>query len=120
MEWAEPLVAGNFGVLLAVGTVLVEFGLAIGLWNPRTRAVTVAIGIALHVTLTFVAAMTWDRGLIFLVVLNFGLVAMYPTFWVWRDTPPTSRAARYLSSDRSSIEEPQPDVGAPSGAASAV
>lgn len=81
MGWAHDLMAGPVGVLLATATVVTEFWLAIGLWLPRWRTATAALGAGLHVILIPVAATSWTRGVLFLLVLNAGLLVMYPAFW---------------------------------------
>lgn len=81
MAWSLDLMAGPVGILMAVFAVLTEFTLAAGLWWRRTRRATALVGVGLHTVLVVVATTTWDRGVLFLLVLNFGLVAMYPAFW---------------------------------------
>lgn len=51
------LALGPFAIpasVLAIGTVATEYWLAIGLWFPRCRLVTVGMGLAFHVSLLFV------------------------------------------------------------------
>lgn len=80
MAWAMDLMMGPVGVLLALATVLSEYTLAVGLWFTRTRMMVALLGIVLHITLIPAAASSW-RDVFFLIVLNAGLVAMYPAFW---------------------------------------
>jgi hypothetical protein len=82
MHWSLGLLSGPVGVLLAWSTVATELWLAAGMWFRRTRVATAAIGVTLHLALLPVAAPNWSYGLGYLLVLNFGLVAMYPAFWV--------------------------------------
>ncbi len=81
MAWSMDLAVGWPGVVAAWCTVALEGWLAIGLWFARTRRITAVIGVMLHLVLVPVASMSWDRGVLFLLVLNGGLVAMYPAFW---------------------------------------
>lgn len=81
------------GVALAVIVVAVEGWMAVGLWFRRTRTITAAMGLVLHTAMLPVAASSLS-GLTFLVVLNFGLVALYPAFWHdWRNTSGTTGRA---------------------------
>ena len=81
MGWTLALVSGPAGVALAWGTVAVELWLAVGLWFERTRLLTAATGVAMHLLLVPVAAFSFDGSVPFLLVLNGGLLAMYPAFW---------------------------------------
>lgn len=80
MEALSGLFAGPSGVTLAVIVVAYEVCLALGLWFERTRKATAAAGIIFHAVLVASANLT-IVSLSHLVVLNFGLVAMYPAFW---------------------------------------
>ena len=79
----DPLVdhfASSAGIVLAGLVVAVEGWLAFGLWCRRTRLASAAIGVAFHL-LVASASISTVTGLSHLVVLNFGLVVMYPAFW---------------------------------------
>lgn len=115
MSWSFDLVIGPFGVLLAVATVLTEYVLAVGLWFARTRMAVAAVGVTLHTLLIPAAATSWGRGGIFLAVLNYGLVAMYPAFWY----PISSRPATCsLGSEVDSSNRGHPNGAADSPAPS--
>ena len=66
---------------LAAGTVAAELAVGLGLWFHRTRAAAALAGVALHVGLVVLAAQGGLPGLLHLVLLNFGLVLLYPAFW---------------------------------------
>lgn len=81
MNWMVDFASGTGGIFIAVATVLTEYFLAVGLWFRRTRVVAAAVGIGLHSLLIPAAALS-AQSAVFLAVLNLGLVAMYPAFWV--------------------------------------
>lgn len=60
--------------------ILVEASLALGLWFRRTRAATAVIGIVFHAAIV-VTISTSFADVLFLTVLNFGLVAAYTAYW---------------------------------------
>jgi hypothetical protein len=95
MGWTLGLASGPLGSLASWGTVLVELSLAAGLWFRRTRFAAAMVGCALHVVLIAVAATAWGRDVGFLLVLNLGLVALYPAFWVEVRPPPIPSPARH-------------------------
>lgn len=80
LEPFYEVLASPVGLVLAVLVVVVEGWMAVGLWLRRTRGWTAALGVGLHVMMLPVATRS-ASGLVFLIVLNFGLVALYPAFW---------------------------------------
>ena len=67
-------------VVLAVLVIASELAVAGGLWAVRTRRLAVVLGVVLHVGI--VAAVSRNvRDVVFLSVLNGGLVGLYPAFW---------------------------------------
>lgn len=80
-ELLLPFVGDQGLTLLAVGTVLAELWLGIGLWFRRTRVPTAALGVLLHAGLLVLASRGGVAGALHLVVLNFGLVLLYVSFW---------------------------------------
>lgn len=63
------------------GAIVVETALAVGLWSRRGRAPIAVLGVAFHTTIV-VAASTALADVLFLIVLNFALVASYGAYWV--------------------------------------
>jgi hypothetical protein len=96
LTWLRPLVGSSAGPPLAAAAFAIELWLAIGLWLRRTRVLTAALGLGFHLALVVLAA-TNLRSVVYLTVLNLGLVALYPAFWVELRRPtraprrPTSR-----------------------------
>lgn len=80
LTWVTEFVAGGVATSLAVLTIVVEFSLAIGLWLARTRRTAAAVGVVTHLLFTL-AVGRGAAGVVYLVVLNFGLVAAYPAFF---------------------------------------
>lgn len=66
-------------VVLAVGTVVIEGWLAVGLWFDRTRAVSIVLGVALHVGIIATMA-TGATSLVRMIVFNGLCVALYLAF----------------------------------------
>jgi len=67
-------------LVIAVGVIALEAGLAIGLWVPRLRRTATVIGAVMHVTFVFAAASdVW--GGIHLALFNGALLATYLAFW---------------------------------------
>ncbi len=66
---------------MAFATILLEGWLAIGLWLPRTRAVTATIGVLFHLVL--VVTLTTDplRGLQ-LIIFGAATLLLYVPFFV--------------------------------------
>ena len=94
----SPLLSRSVAVLV----VLTEGWLAVGLWHPRTRAMTALMGVLMHTAFVAVATPnSWATA--HLIVLNFGLVCSYPAFWSGIRGPanpspaPSERAIRYSS-----------------------
>lgn len=77
----------DLAVAAAVATIVVELAIPALLWSPRTRRNGAALGVAVHLALclTAISNVTAFGNL---VLLNFGLVALYPAFWV--DLRPTA------------------------------
>jgi hypothetical protein len=76
----EPLLHGPLLPVVATAVILTEAVLALGMWHRRTRAATAVLGVLLHLCLWAPAVQGVDSGAN-LAVLNFGLVALYPSFW---------------------------------------
>lgn len=79
--WLEPFLVQPWLSLAAVAVVAAELWLALGLWLRRTRLLTAALGVVLHVSLTALATTDGMPGLLHLVALNGGLLLLYPAFW---------------------------------------
>jgi hypothetical protein len=99
--WAGELMAGPVGLALSWATVSAELLLAVGLWFPRLRVPVALLGVTLHVALIPVATVSPVSGVVFLFVLNFGLVVMYPAFWQPIRAQPGVPAMRHGTPDRS-------------------
>lgn len=80
MAIARELLGEPLALLFPLAVILVEAWMALGLWFRSTRRMTAATGIGFHLALiTIVSASFVD--VLALIVLNLGLVAMYPAFW---------------------------------------
>lgn len=73
---------GSFHIplyIMAVGTVLIEYTLAVGFWFRRTRVPTAILGLVFHMSLTYVVAIG---------KLDWASLFLYPAFLLpmaWRD-----------------------------------
>lgn len=80
MAVADAVVGPSLSRVYPLTVVLVEALLAVGLWSRRSRAVVAVLGVTFH-TGVLVTVSTALADVLFLVVLNFGLVASYLAFW---------------------------------------
>jgi hypothetical protein len=80
LEPIAPLLSSDLGPVLAVLTIVTEASLIALLWLARTRRAAVAVGLVLHMLLVVLATPSFS-GFINLLVLNGGLLVLYPAFF---------------------------------------
>jgi hypothetical protein len=83
--------------LCALGTVVVEFALAIGFWFPRTRIATALLGVTFHGILRFIIRIGW---------LDWASVFLYSSFLLPFEARKESRSMN------GSTDSPVPDAEA--------
>ncbi len=76
-----PFLEGPGGLVLSWGAIATEGWLAIGLWLPRARRATVALGLIMHPTLIAIATYGSVPDVAFLIALNMLIVVSYLAFF---------------------------------------
>lgn len=76
-----PTLQSDLGTMLAVGALMAETVIALGLWFERSRRYVIALGVAMHVTFVVVANYGTLEDVVFLTVLNGLLIASYLAFF---------------------------------------
>lgn len=66
---------------LAIGVVLIELLIPVGLWNPSWRRRALAAGIAMHLSFVLILG-GFDFPTLHLLLLNAGLIGCYGAFWM--------------------------------------
>lgn len=67
---------------IALVAALLELFIGVGLWMWRLRPMVAVLGVLLHIGLVFLATTDGLPGFLHLVLLNFGLVLLYVSFWM--------------------------------------
>lgn len=86
MGVAEDLLGDTLARPFPLMAIAVEAAVAAGLWFVRTRWPAAVLGVLFHVGIVAMVS-TRLADVLFLIVLNFGLVIAYPAFWSPRHGP---------------------------------